>query len=426
MVEPLVTSMAEDASAGPSKTTRESLASARAPTPKRSSKMEAHSRLKKRRIKLLEKKLELYHRQIRRVTEMEVTLDEMKTRSSAYLKEDWLKRRFLHSWEELCALVGVSPEVQMNDHVYVRPYQGTQYPEVNRRVERLLQLGEFPDHYDVCQLVNRCNEKHSLGIKQEEIMQLSKRLFKEIGNILKKQRIKDLVQHLGCHLTDDAPEDPALSDPVLLQQLSANRHLSRQKLEDVCEKFVDKQEREGDSTASSSDNEQEEEEEEGAEYSPRSEMERGITRVGDADRLSGPEHHHCANGMTDNDDIDRDGRHKDENSQAGSGSSTPFYPDIDSSQEDHTSAEESTHSPSNCRRLDVKRELVSKQEDTSGSGSPPAKRTKLETQTEAVEPCLPADIPCKNDLSFSKQQDLVIISSEEDDVTKEVVIVVSD
>ena len=375
----------------------------------------------------MEKKLELYHRQIRRVTEMEVTLDEMKTRSSAYLKEDWLKRRFLHSWEELCALVGVSPEVQMNDHVYVRPYQGTQYPEVNRRVERLLQLGEFPDHYDVCQLVNRCNEKHSLGMKQEEIVQLSKRLFKEIGNILKKQRLKDLVQHIGCHLTDDAPEDPALSDPVLLQQLRANRHLSQQKLEDVCEKFVDKQECEGDSTASSSDNQQvEEEEEEEAEYSPRSEMEREIARVEDSDRLSGPEHHPCANGTTDNDDIDRDGRHKDENSQAGSGSSTPLYPDIYSSQEDHSSTEDSVHSPSNSSRLGVKRELVAKQEDNSSSGSPPAKRTRLEAKTEAVEPCLPADFPSKSDSSSSKQQDLVVISSEEDDVTKEVVIVVSD
>ena len=415
--------MADEANAGSSKTGCDSLALAHTPTPKRSSRMEAHSKLRKRRIKLLEKKLELYHRQIRRVSEMEVSLDEMKTRSSAYLKEDWLKRRFLHAWEELCALVGVSPEVQMNDHVYVRPYQGTQYPEVNRRVERLLQLGEFPDHYDVCQLVNRCNEKHSLGIKQEETIQLSKRLFKEIGNILKKQRVKDLMLHLGCHLTDDAPEDPALSDPLLLQRLNENRHLSQRKLDDVCTQFVDKQEDEGDSTASSSDNQLAEEDEE-EEYSPHPDTEQSTAGVEDCKGLADSEHRHCSNGMTDDDDESEE-KHAVDNSSSVCSSPTPSSPDqpqADSSKEkDHTSSENSPQDP--LYSLGVKQELEPKEESDSVIDTPPAKRARLETQTETAEQHLPASVPIKNESSCNRQDDLVVISSEEDDTAKEVIVV---
>ena len=221
-------------------------------------------------IKKLEKKLELLDRQIKKYNEAEVSLEEMETGSSAYLKEDFYKRKFVQTWQKLCELQSVPDEIVIEDSAN---YAGTSYPEINRRVQRLLRLDEFPDYFDICQLVDRCNTKHGLGISTEEKSQLSRKIFKEVGKLLKDRRQRDFIAHFGSHLTDSCKtgEDPASVDLVLLDKLKASLREGQAKLEELCEGFVVKQEQEcpeggvtpeGDSCSL---NEEEEEEEEQSE-----------------------------------------------------------------------------------------------------------------------------------------------------------------
>ena len=224
---------------------------------------------KKFTIKKLEKKLELLDRQIKKFNEAEVTLDEMASGSSAYMKEDLLKRKFVATWQKLCELQGIPDELVIEDHDSSR-YSGTPYPEINRRVQRLLRFDEFPDHFDVCQLIERCNKKHNLGISNEEKVLLSRKVFKEVGQILKKSRHRDFIAHFGSHLTDKMKtvEDPALQDSALLEQLKESLKEGEKKLNEMVENFVVKQELEYDvgkspDGDSCSENENEEEEESG-------------------------------------------------------------------------------------------------------------------------------------------------------------------
>ena len=210
------------------------------------------SRKRNKRVKRLEKKLELYQRKIRQTMEMEVTLDEMETDTSPYLKEDLIKRKFVKVWHELCDVVGISPEIQESGHHHYS-YESTSYPEINRRVERLLRLDEFPDYWDVCQLVNRVNEKHSLGIKEKESHLLSRKIFREVGDQIKQRRQQTYSQLFGSHLTDITEEDPALKDPILLEQLTSSEELGRKRLEEMFDEFALRQEKEGDKTDSSSE-----------------------------------------------------------------------------------------------------------------------------------------------------------------------------
>ena len=205
---------------------------------------------RKKKLKHLEKKLEMYSRQIKKFSEVEVTLDEMDSGFSAYLKEDALKRKFVQSWDKLCELKQVQPFIAIEDEA-TAGYSGTPYPEINRRVQRLLRMDEFPDHFDCVELVDRCNSKHELGISSEERRHISRRVFKEVGKILKKRRQNDFKIHLGCHLTDSVrpeEEDPALRDSCLLKQLAKQERLGAEKMEQVCEEFVMRQERDGDKT----------------------------------------------------------------------------------------------------------------------------------------------------------------------------------
>jgi len=108
---------------------------------------------KKFAIKKLEKKLELLDRQIKKFSEAEVALDEMTSGSSAYMKEDLLKRKFVATWQKLCELQNIPDDIVIEDHDSSN-YSGTPYPEINRRVQRLLKFDEFPDHFDICQLID--------------------------------------------------------------------------------------------------------------------------------------------------------------------------------------------------------------------------------------------------------------------------------
>ena len=170
---------------------------------------ERHQR-KKLVLKKLEKKLEILDRQIKKCAEAEVSLDEMESGYSAYIKEDLLKRKFVKTWQEFCQLQRVSDAVAIEDSEF-SSYEGTPYPEVNRRVQRLLRQDEFPDYIDIVQLVDRCNTKHSLGITAEEKGQLSRKVFKDVGKIMKRSRHRDFIHHFGSHLTDNfsSTADPA-------------------------------------------------------------------------------------------------------------------------------------------------------------------------------------------------------------------------
>ena len=205
----------------------------------------------------------------------------MESGSSAYMKEDLLKRKFVATWQEICKCKGISPDIEIAYEELSNGYSKTPYPEINRRVTRLLRHNEFPDHYDIVELIERCNTKHNLGISGEEKAQLSREVFKDVGKVLKANRAKDFKAHFGSHLTDEAlkkGEDPASEDAELLEMLRKSLREGQEKLEELCEGFVLKQEVEGDQekttegdacesdeSAEDEAEEEEEEEEEGVE-----------------------------------------------------------------------------------------------------------------------------------------------------------------
>ena len=190
------------------------------------------------------------------------------------MKEDLLKRKFIATWQEICKIKGISPDIEIAYEELSNGYSKTPYPEINRRVTRLLRHNEFPDHYDIVELIERCNTKHNLGISIEEKAQLSREVFKDVGKILKAHRAKDFKAHFGSHLTDEAlktREDPASKDAELLEILRKSLKDGQEKLEELCEGFVLKQEVEGEQERSTegdaceSDESAEDEEEEAEE-----------------------------------------------------------------------------------------------------------------------------------------------------------------
>ncbi len=167
----------------------------------------------------------------------------MDSGSSAYMKEDLYKRKFVATWQELCVLVQVPDSIEVEGLSSSSAYSNTPFPEINRRVQRLVRLDEFPDHFDIVELIERCDTKYTLGISAEEKSSLSRQIFKEVGTMLKERRQRDFVSHFGSHLTDEVKldQDPALMDETLLGQLKESLREAKAKMEQVCEDFVTKE-----------------------------------------------------------------------------------------------------------------------------------------------------------------------------------------
>ncbi|XP_039712168.1 death domain-associated protein 6 [Pteropus medius] len=196
----------------------------------------------RRQIQRLEQLLALYVAEIRRLQEKELDLKELDDPDSTYLQEARLKRKLIRLFGRLCELKDCS---SLTGRVIEQriPYRGTRYPEVNRRIERLINKpgpDTFPDYGDVLRAVEKAAARHSLGLPRQQLQLMAQDAFRDVGIRLQERRHLDLIYNFGCHLTDDYRPgiDPALSDPALARRLRENRSLAMSRLDEVISKYA--------------------------------------------------------------------------------------------------------------------------------------------------------------------------------------------
>ena len=372
----------------------------------------------------------------------------MESGSSAYMKEDLLKRKFVATWQEICKYKGISPDIEIAYEELSNGYSKTPYPEINRRVTRLLRHNEFPDHYDIVELIERCNTKHNLGISVEEKVQLSREVFKDVGKVLKAHRAKDFKAHFGSHLTDEAlkkSDDPASKDVELLEMLRKSLREGQEKLEELCEGFVLKQEvegeqersTEGDACESDESAEDEEEEEEGVEQGEELQLERakgqdGVTVEEDIEESSDSE------GSVD---IDVEGAEEEEEGgrerlptvsessdeskynaspvPGGAGVTAPLdSPVSDKGHDDSNSNEEEEN------KLPVKRKMSDSDKET----PTPTKKAKVATDSEQAGKMTTSSLGTEGDQEKAPPttETIILLDDDDDGDDDDDVIVLSD
>lgn len=165
----------------------------------------SRTRGSRRQIQRLEQLLALYVAEIRRLQEKELDLSELDDPDSTYLQEARLKRKLIRLFGRLCELKGCS---SLTGRVIEQriSYRGTRYPEVNRRIEKLINKpgpDAFPDYGDVLRAVERAATRHSLGLPRQQLQVMAQDAFRDVGVRLQERRHLDLIYNFGCHLTDD-------------------------------------------------------------------------------------------------------------------------------------------------------------------------------------------------------------------------------
>ncbi|XP_005159495.2 death domain-associated protein 6 isoform X1 [Danio rerio] len=204
-------------------------------------------RASRRQIAYLENLLKVYNEEIRRLQEGDLSLDDLEKEDSSYIQEHKLKRKMMKIYEKLCELKGCNT---LTGRVIEQkiPYSGTRYPEINKKVERFINSSEAllnpPDYSDILKIVQRANERYNLQLSRKQQAQISQEAFRETGNKLQERRHLDMVYNFGSHLTDPYKPtlDPALMDPALHRKLRSNRDVAISSLEEVINKYANKQE----------------------------------------------------------------------------------------------------------------------------------------------------------------------------------------
>ena len=196
------------------------------------------------RIKKLQKKMEVYSRQIKKFNEESLSFNEMDRDDSAYMKVDALQRKLIKTWEDICRLQGTSSEITVKYDT--KSFKGTKYEELNQKINRLLDKSVdcFPDYVDILTVVTRCNTKYNLCIHGDEQGPLARRIFQDVIKELKRRRQGDFISCFGSHLTDECKgkRDPALDDVELRGVLDKQHHEGEEKMAQVIEDFAVKQE----------------------------------------------------------------------------------------------------------------------------------------------------------------------------------------
>ncbi|XP_063287635.1 death domain-associated protein 6 isoform X1 [Pelobates fuscus] len=198
----------------------------------------------KRQIRYLENLLRIYSREIQKLQERELSLDELEDEDSAYIQEARLKRKLLRIFQKLCDLKNCS---SLTGRVIEQkiPYRGTRYPEINRQLEKFINGSQdiFPDYGDVLRVIQKASDRHALGLPRKQIQSMAQDAFRELGNRLQERRHLDLVYNFGCHLTDiyKPGNDPAHMDSMLQRRLRENRSVAMNRLDELIKKYAEMQ-----------------------------------------------------------------------------------------------------------------------------------------------------------------------------------------
>ncbi|XP_062620564.1 neurofilament medium polypeptide-like isoform X2 [Saccostrea cucullata] len=221
----------------------------------------------KRQIERLEKLLKDIRDKIEALKETEVDLDD---EDSAYIMEEKYQKKFVKVWNKLCEIKESSTDTGRPVERKFR-YEGTRYPEINKKIEKFVNKTKcFPDYHDVKEIIISVNKSKSLRIKTSAIDRLAREAFADVGDQLQKRREQDFQYTFLGHLPPEKKvvrneDDPAYDDKALQLKLEENKKISKSRLNEVLEKYVQKQERRDEGEDDEDDTQEEEEDTQGDE-----------------------------------------------------------------------------------------------------------------------------------------------------------------
>ncbi|XP_078039337.1 daxx-like protein isoform X2 [Augochlora pura] len=208
-----------------------------------------------KKIKLVLKTMEMCEKHIKKLEEAEVNFDDED--NSNYMRLERYKHRMVDLYNKYCQYTGENVDAE---RPYLRPKHlsttGIQTVDhaitnfINSKVSKLRNLKKvgtfvnaviFPDYKDILDCVEKCNKSNNLELDAKQQQRIAKKAFVEVGEYLQRSRRNDYWDTFSLFL-ENQEDDPATKDPELQQKLLQNKQEGEQRLTNVFNEFVKKQE----------------------------------------------------------------------------------------------------------------------------------------------------------------------------------------
>ncbi|XP_076181637.1 daxx-like protein isoform X3 [Ptiloglossa arizonensis] len=226
-------------------------------------------------INVLLKAMKKCEKYIKVLEESEINFDD--ENNSSYIKLEKYRYRMVELYNKLCECTGENADAGRQ---YLRPkhFSRTGIVAVDHAItsfinskiskrSKLKKVGAyasaliFPDYSDILQCVKKCNDLHNLRLDNKKQQHIAKNAFTELGEHLQRSRRNDYWDTFSLFL-ENKEDDPALKDPQLAEKLTKNKLEGENRLTNVFQMYVKKQEEMKShffDTKSSSNNEEEKE-----------------------------------------------------------------------------------------------------------------------------------------------------------------------
>ncbi|XP_025831289.1 death domain-associated protein 6 isoform X2 [Agrilus planipennis] len=194
---------------------------------------------KEKNIRALEKAIYNLRKKISALEEAEVDFDE--DENSSYIKMQRYRERAAQLYKRYCGYINENPYKGRPSYSRL-DISCSKFPEINRAIDKHFRNKDlFPTYYDMEKLIKKCIERHKLELSKTELNEEVKTCFKKLGELLQARRKRDLGS-VHCSYLENLM-DPAKDDPDLDKKLKENGEAGEKRINQICEKYVQLQEK---------------------------------------------------------------------------------------------------------------------------------------------------------------------------------------
>merc|ERR1719414_1696383 len=197
---------------------------------------------RKLHIKKLENALKACGREVARIEEAGMSLDEMYDENSGYIKVSKYKARYMKIYRKIAELRELNASLARKQDTKFKT-EASRIPEINQQIEKMINREKsFPDFSDILKLYTNYYKEKNLIVGKELAQAEAKETFVAMGKKLIARRKHDELDVMQSYIPlDNQIEDPADQDPELRTLLEASAKSAESKMNKVLNDFVLKQ-----------------------------------------------------------------------------------------------------------------------------------------------------------------------------------------
>ena len=128
---------------------------------------------RRRHVKRLEKAIMECGQEISKLEDAEVDLNDLDNENSAYLTLSKFKRRYMQLYRRIAAYKELNSSLERRQDKKFKT-EASRIPEINKRIEKRVNNGQFPDFMDIFKLYSNYYEEKNLVVKKEVMQEEGK------------------------------------------------------------------------------------------------------------------------------------------------------------------------------------------------------------------------------------------------------------